>query len=66
MDRAKIGKRLRDLRGSQKLIDAARALGVTPGCIANYECGLRIPPDDMKIKIAKYYKRSVNSIFYAP
>lgn len=65
MNREEIGKRLRTLRGSRSLEDVSKALGVTPMAVSLWERGERIPSDDLKIKIAAYYKRSVTFIFYA-
>lgn len=66
MDKLKIGKRLRELRGDRSMSEVARAVGCVPSCIGNYEHGDRVPPDDMKVKLAKYFKTTVNKIFYAP
>lgn len=64
MDSKAIGERLRRLRGSRSQKEVADALGVTPMAISLYETGDRIPSDNMKIKIADYYNRSVAFIFY--
>lgn len=66
MDRQLIGKRLRTLRGDRSMSEVAKAVGCVTSCIGNYEAGIRTPPDDMKIKLAKYYKTTVNKIFFAP
>lgn len=60
-----IGVRLRELRGERSQKEVADALGVTPVAISQYERGERIPNDNMKIAIAKYFKKSVTSIFFA-
>lgn len=64
MDGKAIGDRLRLLRGSRSQKEVADALGVTAMAISLYENGERIPSDNMKIKIADYYNRSVAFIFY--
>lgn len=64
MDRDGVGKRLRALRGSRSLNEVAKELGVTSMAVSLWERGDRIPSDDMKIKIAAYYKRSVTFIFF--
>lgn len=64
MDKKAIGDRLRRLRGSRSQQEVADALGVTSMAISLYENGERIPSDNMKIKIADYYNRSVAFIFY--
>lgn len=65
MNREEIGKRLRNLRGSRSLEEVANALHVTPMAVSLWERGERVPTDNLKIKIAAYYKRSVTSIFFA-
>ncbi len=61
-----IGKRLSDLRKSKnlKIKDVAADLCMTPAAISNYENGLRIPRDEAKISLAKYYKVDLESLFY--
>lgn len=63
-DRTVIGKRLRELRGSRSLAEVAKALEVSEVAVSLWERGERMPSDDRKVKIANYYKRSVNSIFF--
>lgn len=45
--------------------EAARDLGITTSALSNYENGIRIPRDTIKIRIANYYNRPIASIFYA-
>lgn len=59
-----IGKRLTTLRGKEKRESVAKAVGVTVSAISMYENGERIPRDSIKVKIAKYYQRSVQEIFF--
>lgn len=63
-DRTVIGKRLRELRGSRTQEEVAKALGVSVMAISLWERGERVPSDDIKVKIANYYKRSVSTIFF--
>ena len=65
MDNQKIADRLIKLRGSRTQAEVARAIGVTPSAYSMYENGDRIPRDEIKKRIAKYYKRTVNTIFFA-
>ena len=64
MNRKEVGERLRELRGSRSLEEVANALCVTPMAVSLWERGERIPSDDMKIKIAAYFKRSITFIFF--
>lgn len=63
-DRVEVGKRLRKLRGSRTLDEVGEALGVTGMAVSLWERGERMPSDEMKVKIAAYYKKSVMSIFF--
>lgn len=64
MDSKKIGKRLKELRGKKTLATVAVDLGVTPMAVSLWERGERIPNDEMKVRIAQYYGRSVAFIFF--
>lgn len=65
MDSIKIGERLRELRGSRTQEEVANAIGITSAAISQYEKGERIPRDEIKKSLAKYYKRTVNYIFFS-
>ena len=60
------GAKLRALRGekSQELI--AKELGITKSSWAMYERNERVPRDEVKIRIAKYFGKTVQEIFFAP
>lgn len=64
MNKPEIGKRLRELRGDKKREEVALAIGVTAQAVSNYESGLRTPADDLKTKLADYYGKSVQEIFF--
>lgn len=55
---------LRQEKG-KSTVEAARDLGITTSALSNYENGIRIPRDNIKIRIADYYNRPIASIFYA-
>ena len=59
-----IGKYLYELRGDIPREDVAREIGVSVSAISMYENGERIPRDAIKVKIAKYYKKTVQEIFF--
>lgn len=65
MDAILIGKRLRDLRGDSTQNETAKALGISISALAMYENGNRIPRDEIKLKIAKHYGKTVEEIFFA-
>ena len=65
MDKKKIGTRLRSLRAERTLEEVAKDVGISTSALGMYETGRRIPTDDTKVLLARYYKSSVESIFYA-
>jgi len=60
-----MAKRLRDLRGSIPRETVSKAVGISKSALAMYERGERIPRDSVKIGLAKFYGKSVDSIFLA-
>lgn len=60
-----IGKRLRELRGVKTRTGVARELGISYSALCKYEDGLKIPGDDTKVRLADYYQRTVQEIFFA-
>ena len=65
MRKEEIGKRLRELRGEKPQAETANALGISTSALSMYECGSRIPRDEIKIRIAKYYGKTIEEIFFA-
>ena len=65
MNREAVAKTLVELRGKEKREVVATACGISVSALAMYEQGERIPRDYIKIRIAKYYNRTVESIFFA-
>lgn len=65
LDKPAIMKRLRELRGTRSRREVGEAIGVTGQAIAMYENGLRIPEDNIKIRMANYYNVSVQDLFYS-
>lgn len=59
-----IGNRLKELRGQKTVDEVAKDCGISASALSMYENGYRAPRDDVKIKLAKYYRTSVGSIFY--
>lgn len=64
MSRNKISEKLIELRGNRSRQEVADAIGVSLSSITMYELGERIPRDEVKKKIAEYYKKSVQAIFF--
>lgn len=64
MDKKKIGKRLIELRGDKTREEVAIDLKISYSALQMYENGERIPRDEVKIRIANYYGKSVQAIFF--
>jgi len=60
-----IGERLIVLRADKNRQDVAKELGISLSALQMYENGKRIPRDEIKARIAKYYQVSIESIFFA-
>ena len=65
MDSNKIAKNLVTLRGERSRESVAVALGLSLPTLTVYEIGARIPRDENKEKIARYYGKTVDEIFFA-
>lgn len=64
IDAIVIGERLKRLRGSRTIKEVSEALGVSESALSMYENGARVPRDEIKIKIANYYKKTIQFIFF--
>lgn len=64
LDRQEIAKTLIKLRGNRTQEEIAKELGISTSAYAMYETGKRIPRDEIKIRIAKLYNKSVQYIFF--
>ena len=65
MNSYKIGQRLTALRGTKSQQEIAHGVGISVSAIGMYERGERIPRDEIKVRIARYFGRTVDEIFYA-
>ena len=59
-----IGERIKKLRGNESRLAVANACDISVSALSMYECGQRIPRDEIKIKLANHFKKSVESIFF--
>lgn len=65
MNKQKIAQNLRDLRGNRSREEVAMNCGITAQAISMYENGARVPSDDIKIKLAAFFKKTVQDIFFS-
>ena len=56
--------RLIELRGGLTQEEAAKEIGISRTALTNYETGTRFPNRTAMQKIAKYYKKTVDEIFF--
>jgi hypothetical protein len=63
-DPMKIGRRLADLRGDKTMKEVANAAGISVSALAMYESGKRVPRDEIKVTLARYYNTTVEAIFF--
>lgn len=59
-----VAERLVSARGNQRRRDVAEAVGVSVSAISMYEAGERVPRDEIKVRLAKHYKTTVQKLFY--
>lgn len=64
MNKVQIGIKLTELRGDKSRLTVAKALDISNSALQMYENGKRIPRDEIKVRIANYYNRSVQEIFF--
>ncbi len=58
------GEKLRALRGNKTQGEIAKDLGITVSSWAMYERNARRPSDEIKIRIANYFGKTVQEIFF--
>lgn len=59
------GEKLTILRGERTQAEIAQIIGVSKSSWAMYERNERIPRDEIKIRIARFFGRSVQDIFFS-
>ena len=64
MNRENVAEKLIKLRGKRSQEEVATAVGISKSALSMYENGERIPRDEIKIRLARYYNESVESIFF--
>ena len=64
MDKQYMAETLKRLRGNRTQEEVAKAVGVTISAVSMYENGERVPRDEIKKKLAEYYGRTVQYIFF--
>ncbi len=58
------GSKLKELRGNRSQEEMANEIGITKSSWAMYERNERVPRDEVKVKIATYFGKTVQEIFF--
>ncbi len=58
------GERLIELRGEKSQKEVANTIGIATSTLGMYETEKRMPRDTIKVKLAAYYKKTVQEIFF--
>ena len=66
LESKRIGQTIKELRTERGMTETALAkeLGISQSAITMYETGNRVPRDEIKIRMAVFFGRTVESIFY--
>lgn len=61
-----IGSRIKKLRTDSNLTmkQLAKKIGISESTVCCYEYNKRIPKDDIKVKLAKFFNVTVEELFY--
>lgn len=59
------GEKMRALRGKKSKLTVANDIGISFSSYVKYERDERVPRDDVKKRIADYYRTTVQAIFFA-
>ena len=59
-----ITRKLKELRGDRPRDKVAADIGISSSALGMYECGKRVPRDEIKIKLAAYYNVTVQQLFF--
>lgn len=66
MDIQNTSKMLKELRGQRSQKEVADAVGISVSALGMYETGKRMPQDHIKVRLAAFYGKTVEEIFFAP
>lgn len=64
MNKQIIGRKLLLLRGDRKRETVAQENGISTSALQMYENGQRIPRDEIKVRLARYYGTSIEELFF--
>lgn len=56
--------KLVELRGSRTQEEVAKAIGISTSALGMYEIGQRVPRDEVKLALSRYFNVSVGYLFF--
>lgn len=65
MNKKAIGQKLKELRGEKTMKEVSEKIGISISALGMYETGQRVPNDNIKKALAKYFNTTVENIFFA-
>lgn len=57
-------EKLKNARGEKTREEVAKSIGVTVSALSMYERGERVPRDEVKVKLARLYNKTVQELFF--
>ena len=64
MDAEQIRRSLIEARGGRSQTEVAKGIGISASALSMYESGERIPRDEIKEQLARYYGMTVGFLFF--
>lgn len=64
MDAERIKQNLIKARGDKTMVVVSKETGISVSALSMYESGDRVPRDEIKERLAKYYGTTVGSLFF--
>lgn len=67
IDPAAIAKKLKALRVARgkTIVEMSDETGIGRTALTNYELGIRVPRDEVKLRLAHYFETSVDDLFFS-
>jgi len=64
-EKMRIGEKLRQLRGDKTREEVASCVGISVSAMTMYENNKRVPRDEIKLRLSKYFGKTVQEIFFS-
>lgn len=60
-----IAEKLKNARGEKTRKEVCEAVGISRNALMMYENGKRIPKDEIKIRLANFYNKGIEELFFS-